>query len=733
MMDRSNSSDKLRIPPKLYAVFIGVGTVLIGIVVYALHLGMEIAGQYAVLVDAAKEIRYETTNAHLRFEQVLRSGKTTEIADIWESQKRSEALNRALLEGGEFRENRVSSIEDPELRGRLYDLLGKQKDFYEVIEDRWNIFLADQDAYRMESLTEGIYSDFVASAAGVEDRLKQVIELKLGRFRMIQYFMIVLTLICVIGMGWVLRVFIRRREKQNERLRESEERFRLLVENARDMVILVDVKTEQIVDVNSEACHVLGYSRKELLFKSLREIETESSFQQRNLNSKTVRKGEKFLIDTQFMTKEGRTFPAEVNVGVIEMDQELFCLGIVRDISERKQMEDDLRLAKEAAEDANYAKSAFLANMSHEVRTPINGVMGMLQLMETTKLSREQNEYVGVAIHSCRSLTTLLSDILDLSRVEAGKVEIVREVFNLHEMMESLKALYQPQVNADGIELTFDVAPNIPDKLWGDSGRLNQIISNLVGNSMKFTEKGGILLKVEPVESEFNDIVDLQFMVADTGIGIPEAQIRYIFDAFRQVDGSYTRKHQGAGLGLSIVKKLLDLMKGSVSVSSRVGVGTTFLVIIPFEVYKGEASDLDLDVVHEHGNYKGKRALVVDDHEINRMSVTQLLNKMGIETSCACTGKEALAILQSRAFDFALMDIQMPEMDGVSVTAEIRNNDIYQSKELPIIAMTAHAMEGDRERFMRAGMDGYIAKPFEVGELKGSIEQVLEKRKRRDT
>lgn len=715
-------------PFKLYGLFVGIGIVLLGIVVYSLHLGLEIAGQYAVFVDAAKEIRYETTSANLQFERILRSRDSSKITTIWESRRRSESLNRALLEGGLFNKNKVSAIQDPELRGRLYDLLNKQENFYETLEDRWEIANNDGGGMRLERLTQFVYSDFVNSATGVEKRLKSVIGQKLDRYRILQYFMIILALLCMLGAGAALYIFVTGRERKNALLRESEDRFRTLLENARDMVLLIDSSNEAIIDVNSEVCRLLGYPREVILSKTLSELGIGEGLESRRKEENHFIPGQSFLWHTDIQTSDGDSFPIEAKVGVIEMNHKIYWLGIARDISKRKEMEEELILAKNDAEDANHAKSAFLANMSHEVRTPINGIMGMLQLMETTALDVEQEDYVNVAISSCRSLTSLLSDILDLSRIEAGKVEIENEAFALEDLMQSVSSFFRRQVEQDGISLTFETESNVPEQISGDAVRLRQVISNLVGNSVKFTEEGGILVKVESIgkDSDGNRQL-LRFSVSDTGIGIPEDQMGHIFDAFRQVDGSYTRKHQGAGLGLSIVNKLVDLMDGTLSLKSKVGVGTTFTLVIPVGVDGEPFEEVIVSPKRVEEPYWGKRALVVDDHSVNLMSVSQLLNKMGIETSCACTGKEALALLQSKSFDFALMDIQMPEMDGISVTEEIRNNEIYCSQDLPIIAMTAHAMQGDRERFMAAGMNEYIAKPFEMVELRKRIDLVLEK------
>jgi PAS domain S-box-containing protein len=400
-------------------------------------------------------------------------------------------------------------------------------------------------------------------------------------------------------------------------------------------------------------------------------------------------------------------------------------ISIVRDVSERIFMERNLLEAKEQAEAASRAKGEFLANMSHEIRTPLNGVLGMLQLATLTDLNEEQREYVETALTSGRSLLRIINDVLDFSKIEAGKIEIGKEAFNLPDMIESVIEVFRNQARRKRVELVKDVGEDTPEIVLGDEGRLRQILFNLVGNAIKFTDNGEIAVRVR---SESEGAVDLRlvFEVKDTGIGIPADKVENIFDSFTQVDGSYTRKHPGSGLGLSIVKRLVHLMHGDVQVSSEEGSGTTvrFEALLGVERRREERKDETEDAGIMDNTAKSKLLLVEDD-DINRITTRLFLEKMGYEVDVAVNGREALEKCELETFDLVLMDIQMPEMDGMEAARRIREGlGGKTSKDVPIVAITAHAMKGDRERFIESGMDDYVAKPLDMRELAKILERL---------
>ena len=403
-------------------------------------------------------------------------------------------------------------------------------------------------------------------------------------------------------------------------------------------------------------------------------------------------------------------------------------VGTVQDVTDCKRIETELKKAIQKAEAASYAKSEFLANMSHELRTPLNGAMGMLQILAMDDLSPEHREYVETALSACRGLTQLLGDILDLSKVEAGKLELSNEEFVLSDILASVDETFSYLARDKGLRLECTVADDVPRKMEGDPARLRQILFNLVGNALKFTDQGSVTVEVSLLPDPSPDSCRLLFVVTDTGIGIPDNMIEGIFGAFTQVDGAHTRKYQGTGLGLHIVKRLVQLMDGSISVESELSRGTAIYVAAPFyrvnDIPKKLLSPqqgIDDEIGH-------KRVLVVEDERTNRLAICRLLQSLGHSVKWAANGLDALQYLAMEEYDLILMDIQMPVMNGLEATDRIRETESLGRKRLiPIIALTAHAMSGDREAFLEAGMNDYLSKPVDLAELKRVLVRAFQK------
>ncbi|RYZ70057.1 MAG: response regulator [Proteobacteria bacterium] len=404
--------------------------------------------------------------------------------------------------------------------------------------------------------------------------------------------------------------------------------------------------------------------------------------------------------------------------------QKLGAVCAMQDVTELKQKEQDLLDTNRALQAATDAKSEFLANMSHEIRTPLNGIMGMASLVLDTELTSDQRENLETMQFSADSLLTIVSDILDFSKIEAGMLEIEKIEFDLEAIVSGVYRTLGHAASGKGLTLNKSMSGKTSQRFLGDPGRLRQVLMNLVNNSIKFTAQGEISTHIEAVE-QADGKTRVRVSVKDTGVGISKEALGRLFKAFSQADSSTTRKFGGTGLGLSISKRLVELMGGEIGVESELGAGSTFWFELSYETViaqRGSDSKSQGVNVFKSAGESRIKILLAEDNIVNRAIALQMLAKIGLSADTVSNGAEVLELLKSKSYDLILMDCQMPEMDGYEASTQIRNLTSAASR-IPIIALTANAMKGDREKCLAAGMTDYMSKPFQLEDLKSVIDR----------
>lgn len=485
----------------------------------------------------------------------------------------------------------------------------------------------------------------------------------------------------------------------------------------------------EIVYVNKSFTELTGYSFDEVVGKSpkfLKGPKTDRETLNRVRNAMATRKP--ITVELLNYNKDGGEYWVELNLNPIFCPDTMECpyfLATERDITERKNAESQLLKAIQKAEAATKAKSDFLANMSHELRTPMNGILGLAEILQGIEISGEVRECVDAIHSSGMSLLSILNDILDLSKIEAEELEIEKYPFRSHEILKNIKDLTSLTAGQKNLSYDIQVNMNVPEWLMGDGKRIQQVMFNLIGNALKFTETGGVTLSVDWKQKDGKHNLLLQ--VQDTGIGIPDEFQQHLFNKFSQADTSISRKFGGTGLGLAITKYLVEMMNGSITFTSKMNYGTTFFVSIPIEeapqqdIFRREVNVLQENAL-EGVDLANINALIVEDHPINQMLVQKWLKKLGLKNiDSALNGFESLTLLRNNTYDFILMDCQMPELDGYETTSLIRDMEKQMNRRTPIIAMTANAMLGEREKCINCGMDDYLSKPLNYSEFRTCI------------
>lgn len=532
------------------------------------------------------------------------------------------------------------------------------------------------------------------------------------------------------------------RKIHEERIK-SEIRYRTILEKIDDPYFELDLQGNYVF-YNTALNNTLGYSDLELLNSSIKNHLSERNSEA--VYSEIISLTSTRTMQYEIVKKSGDCIPVETHFSIIEDSDgaPVGLRGISRDISMHKQVESELKKAKNTAEATGRAQRSFLANISHEIRTPLSGVIGMCKLMMDTKLTEEQKEYISSLNESADFLMNVINDVLDFSKLQAGQFTLEKMELSLFEAVHKAVLILKNQAMQKGLDIRISISQDVPEKVYGDAGRIGQILVNLIGNAIKFTEKGHIEICVALSEETDDDLL-LKFKVIDTGIGIPFEKMNKLFRPFSQVDGSLTRHYRGTGLGLVISRQLVELMGGAIGVKNNSGSGSVFWFTVRVGRISGQAKSLgdnykviksdsfvpeapvpESKKVVQAENGVNKKILIVEDNEINQLLIRKFMDKLGFSSKTAKNGREAVEFLSKDDFDVVLMDLQMPEMSGIDATRVIRDrNSKVKRHDIPIIAVTAHAMKEDRDRCLEVGMNDYISKPITLQAISDVINRLM--------
>ena len=496
-------------------------------------------------------------------------------------------------------------------------------------------------------------------------------------------------------------------------LKQTEEFFEQVVNNVSDIIYRINLKGF-FTYVNSSAIQQTGFSREELMQMKYTNLISAEYKQKAFFFFKNIfqNKVENSYFEFPLLTKKNEEIWIGQKIHLLKYDNSIIGFQVVaRDITQEKIFKEQLIIAKKNAEKTAQVKSQFLANMSHEIRTPLNGIIGLSHLLEKTELSEKQRSYINAISRSSAQLMGIINDVLDLSKIEAGKMDSIKTKFDLHDLLRSVVSVLEIRANEKNLSFFSEIDSDVPRFVIGDEIHLNQIMYNILGNAIKFTEKGEVKLKVSLIE-DFDEEKTIQFTITDSGIGMDEEVKEKIFDAFTQAESETTRKFGGTGLGLAIVQNLVELQGGTIDVKSKLNHGSCFTIRLKYLEANGNSIDSKVKQEDNFLHLDGLRVLMVEDNLVNQMVTKDLLVEKGVEVLVAENGQIALDILHNEQFDIILMDMQMPVMDGFQTMQRIRDSDDQQLKHIPILALTANVIQTEINKCYEFGANDYLSKPF---------------------
>jgi signal transduction histidine kinase/ActR/RegA family two-component response regulator len=482
-----------------------------------------------------------------------------------------------------------------------------------------------------------------------------------------------------------------------------------VIEAMEDLVIVLD-NQKRVIDINVSALNRLSKRYEQVIGQDIKSAVEHIRFDE---EWEIVSKSSKISVN---LKDEKKYYDIKRSPLYDKRNHIIGGFVVLRDITNLEKTMRELEKAKYEAEQANKAKSEFLATISHEIRTPINGIVGMAELLKSAMLSEEEKENLKVLEHLAETLLNIINDILDFSKIEAGRMELQKSSMDIRELIADIVKSFSYTEKRQQVALNCHIDEQVPNIIYTDSARLKQILVNLLSNAFKFTEKGKIDIHIESIREEDHEVL-LLFSVTDTGIGIAKDKLKTLFQTFYQVDSTSKRKYGGTGLGLSIVKKLVELMGGKIEVESEEGLGSKFSFEMTFEKVNKSSINEELSIKIYSEKDMNLHILVVEDSKVNQLLIKKILTKKNWVVETANNGKEALEKLEKEEYDLILMDIQMPVMDGYEASKIIREKEKITQKHIPIIALTANATEEDQRKSIEVGMDEYLTKPIKSESL----------------